>query len=228
MNIIAIIPARGNSKGIPNKNIIDFCGKPLLYWTINQSKMSKFIGDNVFVSSDSTEILNIAQEYNAHTIQRPLELATDTSSSEEALLHALDDIEKKIEVDLVVFLQCTSPLRSPDDIDNAINHFIVNDYDSLFSATDVKDLCLWQNTEGKLESTNFNYRERQRRQDREKQYSENGSFYIFKPKILKDNKNRFGGKIGFYEMDYWKIYEIDTEEDLNICDYYMKSKILRI
>ena len=124
-------------------------------------------------------------------------------------------------------MQCTSPLRETVDIDNAIDKFIKNSYDSLFSATDMKDLCLWRSVENNFSSINFDYKVRQMRQDITPQYSENGSFYIFKPDILKKNKNRFGGKIGIYEMDAWKIYEIDEANDIEICNYFMTTKILK-
>ena len=188
MNVIAIIPARGNSKGIKNKNIINFCNKPLIYWTIEQSLKSKHISQNVYVTSDNKDILDLSSSYGAIPILRPDELSTDTSSSEDALLHAIEKIEKTTSIDLVVFLQCTSPLRETDDIDNAIDSFIKNDYDSLFSATDMKDLCLWRSIDDNFCSINFNYKARQMRQNITPQYSENGSFYIVKPDILKKNK----------------------------------------
>ena len=227
MNIVAIIPARGNSKGIKNKNIINFCDKPLIYWTIQQSLGSKYINENVYVSSDSEEILNLSNSYGARIIKRPEELSTDNSTSEIALLHAINNIEKTTNIDLVVFLQCTSPLRESGDIDNAIEYFIKNELDSLFSATNMKDLCLWRRFNKELKSINFDYKSRLMRQNIEPQFSENGSFYIFKPDILKKYNNRFGGKIGLYEMDSWKIYEIDDKEDIEICDYFMKTKILK-
>ena len=121
MNVVAIIPARGNSKGIKNKNIINFCNKPLIYWTIKQSLKSKYIAQNVYVTSDNRDILDLSASYGAMPIIRPDELSGDTSSSEDALLHAIEIIEKTTSIDLVVFLQCTSPLREADDIDNAID-----------------------------------------------------------------------------------------------------------
>ena len=131
---IAIIPARGGSKGIPNKNLIEFCGKPLLAWSILQAKEAKTISQ-VYVSSDDEEILTTAAQFGAIPIRRPKELATDASSSEEALLHALNEIEKVGTniPDLVVFLQATSPLRTTEDIDGAVQKLIETRSDSLFS-----------------------------------------------------------------------------------------------
>ena len=119
-NIVAIIPARGGSKGIPKKNIIDFCGKPLIAWSIQNAIQSELVQD-VHVSSDSDEILEVSKAYGAKVIKRPSELALDTTPSELALIHALEHIEPLHKnVDLIVFLQVTSPLRLAEDIDTSI------------------------------------------------------------------------------------------------------------
>ena len=227
MNIVCIIPARGNSKEVIDKNIINFCGKPLIAWSIEQALASNHI-TNVYVSSDSDKILNISIEYGAKEIKRPDILAQDESSSEEALVHAINEIERSDgnKIDLVVFLQGTSPLRSLEDIDEAINLFIKNNLDSLFSACDLKDLMVWKNVDSKLTSINYDYKNRERRQDMQKQYGENGSIYLFKPKIIRESMNRLGGKIGTYVMDAWKIHEIDNKEDIGICEYFMNIKEL--
>lgn len=227
MNIVCIIPARGNSKEIIDKNIINFCGKPLIAWSIEQALASNHI-TSVYVSSDSDKILNISIEYGAKEIKRPDILAQDESSSEEALVHAINEIERSDgnKIDLVVFLQGTSPLRSLEDIDEAINLFIKNNLDSLFSACDLKDLMVWKNVDSKLTSINYDYKNRERRQDMQKQYGENGSIYLFKPKIIRESMNRLGGKIGTYVMDAWKIHEIDNKEDIGICEYFMNIKEL--
>ena len=227
MNIVCIIPARGNSKEIIDKNIINFCGKPLIAWSIEQALASNHI-NSVYVSSDSDKILNVSIKYGAKEIKRPDILAQDESSSEEALVHAINEIERSDgnKIDLVVFLQGTSPLRSLEDIDEAINLFIKNNLDSLFSACDLKDLMVWKNVDSELTSINYDYKNRERRQDMQKQYGENGSIYLFKPEIIRESMNRLGGKIGTYIMDAWKIHEIDNKEDIGICEYFMNIKEL--
>ena len=122
LNTVAVIPARGGSKAIPKKNIIDFLGKPLLAWSILQAKESGVV-DEVFVSSDSDEILSVARDYGAIAVKRPDELSTDTISSETALIHVLDYIRDKEDADpeTIVFLQATSPLREPSDVLGAVN-----------------------------------------------------------------------------------------------------------
>lgn len=227
MKIIAIIPARGGSKGIKGKNLIKFCGKPLIAWSILQAKASKYIND-VYVTSDNDKILSISEGFGADTIKRPKQISTDTSPVEIALEHAIYNIEKinKDRIDLIVFLQATSPVRESTDIDKAIKLFILKKPDSLFSAGILEDCCIWKKKGTELKSITFNYRKRGCRQDRAPVYLENGSIYIFKPSILKRYKNRLGGRIIIYPMPLWKSYEIDSMQDLEICTYYMKKKIL--
>jgi YrbI family 3-deoxy-D-manno-octulosonate 8-phosphate phosphatase len=223
--IIAIIPARGGSRSIPNKNIIDFCGKPLIAWTIDQAANSKYIS-SIYVSTDDEKISIVSSKYGADIIKRPHEIATDSSPSEDALMHALLMVEKKKKIDTVVFLQATSPLRTTKDIDDAIEFFNCNRGDSLFSASVLGDFCVWSKKRGVLESITFDYNNRGMRQERDPYYLENGSIYIFKPEILRKYKNRLGGKILLFFMPYWKSYEIDTVEDFEICEFFMKEKII--
>lgn len=147
MNIVCIIPARGGSKGIPNKNLVDFCGHPLLRWTIRQARESKYI-KNVYVTSDDLNILALASNNGAILIKRPEDISGDIATSESALLHALDHIDSFIffdqpSPDLIVFLQATSPLRTTEHIDNAIKYLIDNNCDSVFSAVEMPDFLIW-------------------------------------------------------------------------------------
>lgn len=135
IRIDCIIPARGGSKRIPGKNIMEFYGKPLIAWSIEQARASKYI-EEVYVSSDNDDILCVAKEHGALMIKRPEELATDISLSEDALLHALDYMENPT---VVVFLQATSPVRTTEDIDDAIARFLIAGKDSLFSISPSKE-----------------------------------------------------------------------------------------
>jgi N-acylneuraminate cytidylyltransferase len=224
--IIAIIPARGGSKSIPRKNIVNFCGKPLIAWSIEQAAKCRRI-DSVYVSTDDAEIADVSLAYGAKVICRPEELATDTASSESALIHAISEIEKEQRIETVAFLQATSPLRDDNDMDDALKRFIAENADSLFSATVLDDFCVWGSTEGKLKSLTYNYKNRGRRQDRKPYYLENGSIYLFKPEVIRKYGNRLGGKIAIYEMPMWKSHEIDNPEDLELCEYYMRKNILK-
>lgn len=230
-NIIAIIPARGGSKGIPKKNIIDFWGRPLLTWSIRQANQSKKI-DVVYVSTDDKEIAFISEQYGAKIIWRPKEISGDQSPSEDALKHALNEISKKNpdKVDYVVFLQATSPLRETKNIDSAIDKIIFERADSLFSGSELGDFCIWKEKGNQLRSFNYDYKNRAMKQEfgekYGKQFVENGSIYIFKPDILFKHNNRLGGKIVIFEMDFWKSFQIDDFNDLEFCQQLFKIKNL--
>lgn len=224
-NIVAIIPARGGSKGLPRKNVMDFCGKPLVAWSVVQSLNSRLV-NQVFVTTDNKEIARIASQYGAIPIQRPPELATDTATTESAILHALGNLRN--EPDLIVYLQPTSPLRMPDDIDNAIEFVISDNADSLFSASTLDDFCAWELVGGKPRSLTYDYQNRGRRQERKTYYLENGSIYVFKPSVIKKHNNRLGDNISIYSMPFWQSYEIDEPKDVEVCEYYMNNKLIKL
>jgi len=227
MYTVAIIPARGGSKGLKEKNIHPVAGKPLLALTIQQALASTSI-DKVFVSTDSLVIAAIAREYGAEVIVRPPELSGDKASSESAIHHAIGviELEHEMAVGTVVFLQATSPLRKPGDIDAAVEVFRREGADSLISATKADDLTLWESREGKWASVNFDYHNRGMRQDRPTQFIENGSIYIFTPKTLATFDNRIGEKLSVYEMEFWQTWEIDTLEEIDLIEYYLIKKNL--
>ena len=195
---------------------------PLIAWTIEHCSQGG--ADQVYVSSDSDEILEVGLRYGALPIERPLAIAGDTASSESGWLHALNVIEEKEgTVDWVLAPQVTSPLRAINDIRKGIQTARSGNYDSLFSCSVTEDLFFWEQQSEGLESVNYDWRNRKRRQDVPKQYIENGSFYLFKPEVLRANNNRFGGKIGIVEMEFWKMFEIDSEEDLRMCAALMRE-----
>jgi CMP-N,N'-diacetyllegionaminic acid synthase len=225
MRVSCIIIARGKSKGIPKKNIIDFCGKPLIAWTILQALAVKEVTD-VWVSSDDDQILNIAKNYGANLIKRPSEISGDNEPSESAWAHAVDFIERQTEssIDFVLAPQVTSPIRHSSDFAEAINQIINDEADSLFSAAEVEDFFIWKkDTKGSLESINYDYKDRKPRQKIEKTYLENGSFFIFKPEILMKQNNRLGGDISLFVMDRYKMFQIDNIEDIELSSIIMKG-----
>jgi len=224
---VAIIPARGGSKGIVRKNIIPLCGKPLIAWTISQARGSRLV-DAVFVSTDDEEIADVSRRYGAEVVDRPSELASDTSSSEDVLVHAIADIENsgQIAIERVVFLQATSPVRENDDIDNALRKYTDERADSLFSCTAVQDHFLWARRDGILCSVNYDFRNRKRKQELATTYIENGSIYIFTPQLIRRENNRLGGKVSIYEMPFWKSFQIDQMDHLEVCEYYIKTKLM--
>lgn len=224
---VAIIPARGGSKGIPKKNIIPFCGKPLIAWTIEQCIRAEHI-DEVWVTSDCEEILDIAVSFGASVIRRPAEFSGDAATSESAWLHALEQLESMGKsIELVIAPQLTSPLREPEDLDQAIELFQQQQLDSLFSASPTEDMFIWErNNVGELTAVNYDPNSRRRRQDISPQFVENGSFYLFKPEILKGCNNRLGGVVGLSLMEFWKMFEIDTVDDIRMCKALMREYLL--
>lgn len=224
---VAVIPARGGSKGLPKKNLVELCGKPLLAWSVMQAKAAESV-DSVWVSSDSEEILEVAAAYGAGTIQRPERISGDGATSESAWLHAMDRIEEQgISLGRVVAMQATSPLREPRDLDQALQAFETEAYDSLLSVTEIEDFFTWAlDSSGQPKSVNYDYRNRQRRQTIEKRYLENGSFYIFRPSILREHNNRLGGRIGMHVMAKHKMFQIDTADDLRLCTAIMRGYAL--
>lgn len=224
MTIVAIIPARGGSKGIPGKNIRSLLGKPLLAYTIEHARNTPSI-DHVVVSTDSEQIAVVAEEYGAEVIMRPSEISGDEATSESALLHVLDYLKQTdgYEPDLVVFLQCTSPIRKRDDISRALERFYAEEADSLLSVVPTH-AWLWRIENGHPHSYNFDYRNRPRRQERPAEYNENGSIYIFKPWVLRRFNNRLGGKIALYEMDPVTNIDIDTPQDLILAECLLQQQ----
>ena len=222
MRVVAIILARGGSKGLPGKNIRPFCGKPLLAWTIENCRDGGI--EDIFVSSDSDEILEVGLQYGAKMIKRPDEISIDTSSSESGWQHGLDRAEELLgEIDWVFAPQVTSPLREKSDVRYGIELAKTDKYDSIFSCNVIEDFFIWEDKDGSMNSVNYDWRNRKRRQDIEQRYVENGSFYLFKSEILRKFLNRLGGRIGKVEMDSWKMFEIDNSTDFRKCEALMKE-----
>ena len=192
MNIlenVVIIPARGGSKGIKNKNLISFANKPLLYWTIRQAIKSKSVS-RVYVSSDSKKILEFSKKLGAFPILRPKKIAKDMSKSEDAIAHFIESVNQNIKN--IIFLQATSPLRLRKDIDNAITSFKKGNYDSLFSCSTSADwFDVWKTYKDKIIPLTIDYKNKLPRQKiKDKYFLQNGSLYIFKKDSFLKYKNR--------------------------------------
>ena len=224
----AIIPARGGSKGIPRKNLRLLAGKPLVVYTIEHAGQARSV-DRVIVSTDDPEIATVSQEYGAEVIWRPAEISGDTATSESALLHALDHLRdmEGYEPDLVVFLQATSPVRQPDDVENAIETLQREGADSLFSACPLPGF-VWRREGGRLSSFTFDYQHRPRRQDAPEDLMENGSIFIFKPWVLRKFGNRLGGKIAVYLMPALDSFEVNEPDDLELMEHLLAVRRLRL
>jgi CMP-N,N'-diacetyllegionaminic acid synthase len=221
MSVLAVIPARGGSKGIPQKNLVPLAGRPLLAHTIAHALAASCV-DRVVVSTDDEEIAAVARTHGADVVRRPGELSGDRASSESALLHVLEQLHaaEGYRPELLVFLQCTAPIRSAGDIDGAVRTLRDTHADSVLSVVPAKP-WLWRVVDGVPESVDYDYRRRPRRQERPPEFFENGSIYVFKPWVLRDLANRLGGKIALYEMDYWSRFDIDDADDLKLCEWIL-------
>ncbi|GAB4574230.1 MAG: acylneuraminate cytidylyltransferase family protein [Anaerolineae bacterium] len=216
MQCVAIIPARGGSKGIPGKNLVPVAGKPLIVHTIEHALAAACIS-RVIVSTDAEAIAAASREAGAEVVSRPAALAGDTASSESALLHVLETLcaTEGYMPDLVVFLQCTAPLRLPYDIDRAVQTLLNAGADSLLSLVPF-DRFLWKlGPDGRPRSFTYDYRQRPRRQEYAAgMFIENGSIYVFRPEVLHTTGNRLGGVVAHYVMHPLSAVDIDTPDDL--------------
>jgi len=212
MKIVSVILARGGSKGIPSKNIVDLNGKPLISYTIESSLQSNV--DETWVSTDSSEIASVSSTYGASVIDRPSDISTDTSQSEEALLHFTDNHD----FDIMVFIQPTSPLINSEDINKGLE--MMDEYDSVFSVTKEHWIPRWTMDVKPFE---WEIDNRPMRQDKPETYIENGAFYITKRKNLLESKLRYSGKMGVVEMPLSRSFQIDTFDDLNLINNIIRG-----
>jgi CMP-N,N'-diacetyllegionaminic acid synthase len=220
LDMIAIIPARGGSKGIPGKNLRPVAGKPLIAWTIEQARASSALA-RVVVSTDSEEIAEAALRSGAEVpFLRPAELASDTAATEPVLIHALDWLEKEegYKPMLIMLLQPTCPVRRPGSINRAVKHFSDEHANSLLSVREIHPF-LWRNRT--RPTALYNFGQRPRRQDvseTERLFEETGSIYIMEARRLRDTSNRLGGQIALFPMDAEESWDVDTESDLSVVE----------
>lgn len=224
--ILAFIPARGGSKGIPGKNIKLFNGKPLIEWSIKSALKSKLI-DKVVVSSDSLKIINICKKLGVEVILRPKNISGDKATTESAINHCIRYFENDYKT--IVLLPPTSPLRKKNDIDNAIKFFYLNKLDSCFSGSKLTDFLIWNydKINKKYKSINYDYKNRKNRQNRKLSFVENGSIYIFKSSLIIKKNNRIGGKFNIFNMDFWQSFELDEKDDWKLLETLHKTYILK-
>jgi CMP-N,N'-diacetyllegionaminic acid synthase len=225
---LAIIPARGGSKGLKNKNIRILNGKPLIYYTIEAAKRSK-IFDVIMVTTDSKEIAEISKKYGASIpFLRPDELSTDTASSIDVILHTLNYyVSKNINFDYFCLLQPTSPLRKAEDIINSVELLFKKDAESIVSLCEVEHSPLFANTLSEDQNLSKFIRKEvknTRRQDLPKYYRINGAIYISKVQSFLKTKDFYGERSFAYIMPPERSVDIDTEFDLKIAEEILKSE----
>lgn len=224
MKILCIIPARGGSKGIPKKNIIDVCGKPLIAYTIEPALevLKQGYIDKVIVSTDSEEIAEVAKSYGAEVpFLRPESISGDKAKSVEFMEHALLHYEAKgIRYDAVLLLQPTSPLRDASDLIKALKMYKESTNDSLISSYEeeyINDLVIYKlDKDGKTSiPVSPLHNKGVRRQDHGSTYVRNGCIYISSANLIK-NGFVIGEQPLMYIMDKNKSVNVDTVEDLEL------------
>jgi N-acylneuraminate cytidylyltransferase len=219
MTTIALIPARGGSQGLPEKNIRNIFGKPLIAWSIEQARASSSVKD-VYVSTNCKKIAAESLKFGAKIpFSRPAHLSGHRSTTESAIYHFCEEADKSgIKFDNILLVQCTSPVRANGRFDDAINFFHEKNYDSVLSVSKSTHFQ-WSNPENP--TALYDFQNRPRRQDIMKEdikYVETGSFYIFKREKFLESKNRLCGSIGMYITPDNEMFDIDTFTDFSICE----------
>ncbi len=211
--MVAIIPIRSGSKGIPNKNIKLLAGKPLIWWVLSALENSNV--DKIIVALDK-EYIDLIRSFSFSKVKmylRDPKNSRDTSSTEDVLIEVINNLN--IEDDILL-AQATSPLTTSNDFNGGIK--LYKKYDSILSVVNQKRF-IW---DSKGISVNYNYRNRPRRQDWDGYLVENGAFYISNYALILESENRISGNIGLYKMDEKTYYEIDSEDDWKIIENLIK------
>lgn len=214
--VVAIIPARGGSKGVPRKNLRRVGGVPLVERAVRTAIETDGI-DLVVVSTDDDEIAAVSEAAGARVVRRPAGISGDTASSESAILHALDELDAEGQrTDVVAFLQATSPFIPRDALSTAVREVRERRADSMFAAHETYGFLWSQGADAEAVALNHDAARRPRRQDREPHHLETGAFYVFRADGFREAEHRFFGRIRIAEVPEWTAIEIDDEQQLRI------------
>ena len=226
-NIIAIIPARGGSKGIPHKNIKLLFGKPLIAYTIEAALKSKYLS-RVVVSTENKRIAEISSDYGAEVVIRPLDLAQDNTPSLPVFQHVIKylEAEESYDASIIVILQPTSPLRTIEDIDGTINKFLESNCDSVVSICDVEHLpyCMYTWDNDSLRPLIEGGEKIERRQDAPRIFRINGAVYITKKDIIIKQNKILGDDTRGFIMPQERSLDIDTQIDFDLAEILLKRR----
>ena len=230
LNILAIIPARGGSKGFPGKNIYPVNGKPLIAYTIKASLESKLITKTV-VSSDDDSVLDVSKSFGSDVLKRPKQYATDEASSEVVVLDTIEQLKKKGQIfDLFVLLQPTSPLRDAGDIDSALQNILDHNANAIISVINigVKPFkTYFLDKEGFLKGVHSNESPNMRRQDLPDAYLANGAIYCTYVKQFEKCKSFIPNGTIPYIMSNEKSVDVDSVLDIAELEQIMKKTLLK-
>ena len=224
LSILAIIPARGGSKRLPRKNVLDLNGQPLIVWSIKAAKKSHYI-DEIIVTTDDDEILQIAESHGVKTVRRPADLASDTATTFDAINHTIDNTPM---YDYVMLLQPTSPLRNENHIDQAIELLVNKSADAVISVCETEHSPLWCNTLPQSKNLknfiNDDVKDK-RSQDLDTYYRLNGAIYLCKTKKLLKSKSFFlKTNIFALVMNKNSSVDIDDFSDFALCQFLLQRK----
>jgi CMP-N-acetylneuraminic acid synthetase len=224
VSCLAVIPARGGSKGIPGKNLRPVAGAPLLAHAIRAARGAACVG-RVVVSTDDDAIAAAARAEGADVVRRPAEISGDAASSESALLHALEQMAAEgCRPELLVFVQCTSPLTVPEDIDAAVETLRRKGADTALTATPFHGFVWREEADGNAAGVNHDKAVRLRRQDLPPEFVENGAVYVMKAEAFREKKHRFFGKTVLSAMPAERSLDIDGPEDLAQADRILSAR----
>jgi len=228
--IIAIIPARRGSKGLPGKNVRLLNNKPLIYYTIREALRSKFL-DRIIVSTDDKEITELAKVYGAEVIARPADLAKDDTPSLPVFQHAIRYLEEveHYHPDVIVILQPTSPLRTVEDVDGVVEKFLQTDCDSVVSVCKVECPPQWMYIlkVDRLQPVIKGREKIIRRQDAPEVYRLNGAVYVTHRDVIMKQNTVMGNDTRAYIMPVERSIDIDTEVDFQLADVLIREKECR-
>lgn len=227
--ILAVIPARGGSKRLPNKNILNMAGRPLIRWTIDCALDTQLFED-VVVSSDSQEVLAIAEEANVIALKRPERLASDSATSVDVVLHALESFRDVGKIfHYVCLLQPTSPLKESGDIAGAFALLDNKSIASVVSVTEVDHSPMWSMPLDKGMSLDQFFDQKvgalSRSQDLEKYYRLNGAIYFSNVRALEQTKRLSSAPCLAYLMPRNRSFDIDEKIDFDICEFLLKKSL---
>lgn len=225
--ILAIIPARGGSKGVLRKNIRPLGHKPLIAWTIEAAKKSKYISE-LIVSSEDDEIIEVAARFGAKVpFKRPEDLARDDTPGIESIKHAVNFyLDRNMTFDYVVCLQCTSPFRTNDDIDTAIEYCINSGCDSVVSVCECEHNPHWMvkvENDGCIEPYVDNLGSYVCRQDLPKVYRLNGAIYVAKPELILKSGSWYNQNSKAFIMNSERSLDIDTMSNFNLAEIMISN-----
>ena len=219
--VVAVTLARGGSKSIPKKNMVDINGRPLLDYTVQEVKKSQYI-DEYYVSTDDDDVIDYCDKNNVSCILRPYKLATDTAKSSDALIHAVEGLKFYY----VAEVMATNPLKTVEDINGCIEEIDAKNADSVVSVRRIYDehpaRVKWLDEDNVMHDFYLEKPESRRQDLSPSAYIRNGSIYVMKKSFLLENKARYGKKSIAYIMPEERTVNIDNTEDLEVAKIRMK------